>query len=69
MGINIAFIYLDVPNLGDLVIYETAKYITEDILKKNHIQDYTLVPIDISSYKGRTPHDGRRGVKRLLMGG
>ena len=42
MGKKIAFMYLDISNLGDLVIYETSRYIVEDILKKNKFEDYEM---------------------------
>ena len=46
--------YVDISNLGDLVIYETARYIVEDILKKNNIENYEIIPVDIGSYKYRS---------------
>lgn len=64
---KIALIYLDVPNLGDLIIYETAKYIIEDILKRNHVKNYEIIPVDISSYKGRTTDNDIYGSKRILI--
>lgn len=68
MGLKIAFMYLDVSNLGDLVIYETARYIVEDILKKNNVQDYEIVPIDIGSYKCRSMNYQKRATRRILTG-
>ncbi len=53
MGIKIGFMYLDVTNLGDLVIYETSRYIVEDILRKNKVTDYEIVPISMGSAKCR----------------
>lgn len=53
MGLKIGFMYLDVTNLGDLVIYETSRYITEDILKKKGVTDYDLIPISMGSAKCR----------------
>lgn len=55
---KIAIMYLDVPNLGDLIIYETARYIIEGILSKYHVENYEIIPVDISSYKGRTMKGG-----------
>lgn len=66
MGLKIAFMYLDVSNLGDLVIYETARYIVEDILKKNGVEGYEIVPIDIGSFRSRNMNYGKRVVRRVL---
>ncbi len=66
MGIKIAFMYLDISNLGDLVIYETARYIVEDILKKNKMEDYEIVPVDIGSYKCRSMNYQKRVVRRIV---
>ncbi len=51
--IRIGLVYFDVNNLGDLVIYETARYLVEKILGKHKIDDYELVPIDIGSKNQR----------------
>ena len=48
---KIALVYLDVSNLGDLVIYDTARYITEEILEKNNLTDIEIVPVDMGSYQ------------------
>ena len=75
---KIGLMYLNVSNLGDLVIYETARYILQDILEKNHLEDYEIVPVDIGSYQYKVDekfdfHDGffrkalrkeRRSAKR-----
>lgn len=53
MSKKIGLVYLDVSNLGDVVIYETARYIVDDILKKNHVEDYELIPISMGSYRCR----------------
>lgn len=66
MGKKIAFMYLDISNLGDLVIYETSRYIVEDILKKNKVEDYEIVPVDIGSYKCRNINYGKRVKRRVL---
>lgn len=59
---KIGVLYLDVLNLGDIVIYETAKYIIEDILKKKNI-DYELIPLRIGSIKCR---DLRKNMPRII---
>ena len=61
--------YLDVSNLGDLVIYDTSRYIVEDILKKNKIEDYEIIPIDIGSFKSRNLNNEKKGLRRILRGG
>ncbi len=66
MGLKIAFMYLDISNLGDLVIYETARYIVEDILKKNNIENYEIIPVDIGSYKYRSMNNYLRVKRRVL---
>lgn len=66
MGLKIAFMYLDISNLGDLVIYETARYIVEDILKKNKIEDYEIIPVDIGSYKYKSMNNFLRVKRRVL---
>ena len=53
MSIRIALVYLDVMNLGDLVINETARYIVEDILAGKNIKDYEIIPVGISSTRFR----------------
>ena len=68
MGLKIAFMYLDVSNLGDLVIYETARYIVEDILKKHKVEGYEIVPIDIGSFRSRNMNYGKRVVRKVLTG-
>ncbi len=54
---KIGLMYLNVSNLGDLVIYETARYILQDILEKNHLEDYEIVPVDIGSYQYKVDGD------------
>ncbi len=68
MGLKIAFIYLDVPNLGDLVIYETSRYIVEDILKKNNVEDYEIVPIDIGSFHCSNVKYAKSFLRRVVAG-
>lgn len=58
--------YLDISNLGDLVIYETSRYIVEDILKKHKIEDYEIIPVDIGSYKYRSMNYFLRVKRRVL---
>ncbi|MDO4943313.1 MAG: hypothetical protein Q4E73_10845, partial [Lachnospiraceae bacterium] len=67
MKIKIAFMYLDVSNLGDTVIYETARYIVEDILQKHDITDYEIVPVDIGSFKGKK-FDEYSQLNRIVAG-
>ena len=49
---KIALVYLKVSNLGDLVIYDTARYLTEQILKENGIEA-DIVTVDMGSYVPR----------------
>ena len=65
MELKIAFMYLDVSNLGDLVIYETSRYIVEDILKKNNVEDYEIVPVDIGSFRSRNKKYAKRKLNIL----
>ncbi len=69
---RIGLMYLDVSNLGDLVIYETARHILQDILDKNDLKEYEIVPVDIGSYRYKVDekfafHDGfLKKVRRKL---
>ncbi|MCI8592275.1 MAG: polysaccharide pyruvyl transferase family protein [Lachnospiraceae bacterium] len=69
MELKIAFMYLDVSNLGDLVIYETSRYIVEDILKKNNVEDYEIVPVDIGSFRSRNKKYAKSILRRVMAGG
>lgn len=51
--IRIGLAYFDVGNLGDKVIYETARFIVKKILCEMNISEYEFVPIDIGSAKCR----------------
>lgn len=44
---KIAFLYMDVTNLGDLVIRDTSRFILDSILEDNGLGDCTVVPVDI----------------------
>ena len=48
---KIALIYLDVPNYGDLIIHDTARYLVERILKERGETDTELIDVSIDSFK------------------
>lgn len=49
---KIAMVYLNVSNLGDLVIYDTAVYLTKSILKELNMEA-EIIPVDMGSYQPR----------------
>lgn len=44
---KIALLYMDVSNLGDLVIRDTARYLLDAVLDENQLADAEVVPVDI----------------------
>jgi len=66
---KIALVYLNFTNLGDVVIYETARYLCEDILKKNGITDCEVIPVDIglSSYKEKKKDSTSLFIRGILV--
>lgn len=50
--------YMNVSNLGDRVIYETARYLVERILREAGRTDVEIVPMDIGSYVYRNAVNG-----------
>ena len=44
---KIAFCYLGVTNLGDIVIADTARYVTGLVLRELGRDDVEIVPVDI----------------------
>ena len=64
---KIAFLFMDVTNLGDLVIRDTARYVLDDILRKNNLEDCEVVPVDIGerNYKRVQPSMPRKAVNKL----
>ncbi len=52
-NLNIGLVYLDVSNFGDMVIYDSAKYLVKLVLKNLKIKNYNIVSIDIGDYNCR----------------
>ena len=48
---KIALLYMDVSNLGDIVIYDNARYLLQRIIDNNNLDDCEIVPVDIGGYK------------------
>ena len=44
---KIGLMYLDVTNLGDVIIYETSKYLIDRIISDDNMTDIEIVPIPI----------------------
>lgn len=63
--VRVGLAYIDALNLGDVVIYDTVRYLVESILKENQITDYELVPIDIGNHK-HTRKNVNSGVFKKL---
>lgn len=53
MSKKIGLVYLDVSNLGDVIIYETANTIVHNIIESNGIVNCETVPISIGTYRCR----------------
>ena len=67
MAMKLALCYLKVTNLGDLVIYDTAHYLVERILRDLGRDDVEIVPVNI----GTDETDGgrrRRVIKAFAFG-
>jgi len=45
-----ALLYMDVTNLGDIIIYDNARYLLEKVIKDNGIEDSEILPVDIGGY-------------------
>ena len=66
--------YMNVSNLGDIVIYETARYLVERVLRELGRDDVEIVPMDIGSYayknvvNGEPPRSvvAKRRIQRVL---
>ena len=63
--LRIGLAYMDVPNLGDIAIYDTARYLIESILKENQVTDYEFVPVDIGDYRYKSRLKKKNTLNRL----
>ena len=45
-----ALLYMDVTNLGDIVIYDNARHLLEKVIKDNKIEDSEILPVDIGGH-------------------
>lgn len=52
--LRIGLAYMDVGNLGDKVIYDTARFLVEKALRECGVREYELVAIDIGSMRKRS---------------
>ena len=61
---KVVLVYLDVLNNGDRIIYDTARWLSEQCLKELQISA-DIVPLDIGSYRPRAPRSRLSKVKKL----
>ena len=61
---KVVLVYLDVLNNGDRIIYDTARWLSEQCLKELQISA-DIVPLDIGSYRPRAPRSRLSKVKNL----
>jgi len=61
---KVVLVYLDVLNNGDRIIYDTARWLSEQCLKQLQISA-DIVPLDIGSYKPRAVRSRLPKVKKL----
>ena len=64
---KIALVYLDVPNYGDMIIHDTARYLVERILAERGETDVQLVDVSIDSFRWRQSGVQHQAEKSLPL--